>query len=331
MSRDHPIERGIVRTPYGFRVYVRVHGQLLTKRFPVSATLPILRAWRDETIRSHRLTGSKAARGTLAGDVAIYLRAVASMPTYADRKRDLERWLDRFGHRARWTLTPVEIRTQLEEWRASGKAASTCNHRRTALSHLFSTLDRGGPNPVRAVTKFKDPKPTPRGIPPFTVRRILRKMAASRTKARLEVLAWTGMRPKELMHLAPADVNRQLKQILIRTAKDGPPRIVPLTPLAVAALQRFAARDAWGPFSLASARKSLHLACKAAKVPPIRIYDLRHSFLSLVAVVSRDERIVQHLAGHTHTKTTQRYTLSSVDPRIMKAMAAVGRALASRH
>jgi site-specific recombinase XerD len=47
--------------------------------------------------------------------------------------------------------------------------------------------------------------------------------------------------------------------------------------------------------------------------------------------VSRDERIVQHLAGHTHTKTTQRYTLSSVDPRIMKAMAAVGRALASRH
>ena len=92
-------------------MYVRVHGQLLTKRFPVSATLPILRAWRDETIRSHRLTGSKAARGTLAGDVAIYLRAVASMPTYADRQRDLEQWLERFGHRARWTLTPVEIRT----------------------------------------------------------------------------------------------------------------------------------------------------------------------------------------------------------------------------
>ena len=181
------------------------------------------------------------------------------------------------------------------------------------------------------MTKFKEPKPTPRGIAPFTVRRILRKMAASRTKARLEVLAWTGIRPNELMRLTPADVDRRRKQILIRTAKDGPPRIVPLTPLAVAALQRFAARDAWGPFSLASARKSLHLACKAAKVvPPIRIYDLRHSFLSLVAVVSRDERIVQQLAGHTHARTTHRYTLASVDPRVVKAMAAVGRALATR-
>jgi integrase len=155
-------------------------------------------------------------------------------------------------------------------------------------------------------------------------------MSSSRTKARLDVLAWTGLRPRELMRLTPADVNRGRKQITISPAKDGPPRIVPLTPLAVAALQRFAARDAWGPFSLASARKSLHLACKAAKVPPIRIYDLRHSFLSLVAVVSRDERIVQHLAGHTHSRTTQRYTLSSVDPRVVKAMAAVGRALAGR-
>ena len=139
------LDRGIWETEYGFRIRVRIHGKLHTKRFPPTYTLDRLQKWRDDHVKRHK---KKNARGTFADDVANYLRAVAAMPTFSDRKRQIEAWLPLFGDKPRWEITPEQICRQLAEWRIGdvahkvrGLAPNTCNHRRVALSHLFTVLD----------------------------------------------------------------------------------------------------------------------------------------------------------------------------------------------
>ena len=320
---DHLLEKGIVQTPYGFRTYVRVRGSLLTKRWPPTATLPQMRGWRDDLIRVHR-GGQKSSRGLLVAEIDRYLAAVSSMPTLVDRTRDLHAWIPTFGQRARLSITPLELQTALHAWRASGLAASTCNHRRSALSHLFTTLDgKDAYNPLRAVPTFAEPKATKRGIPLFAVRRIFRHMPASRTKARLELLAWTGMRPRELMRLSLETIDLRHRCCRIQTAKGGPLRDIPLNGSAVAAARRFIALGGWGDFSLASARKSLHLACRKAGIPAIRIYDLRHSFGSALRQSGTDLADIQEHLGHSSAELTLRYA-PAVSEKLRQAVNRVG-------
>lgn len=158
-ASDKLLDRGIYQTPYGYRVIIRIGDRLERKRFPPTYTLERLQQWRDDHIRLRR--PKKAARGTFAADVQQYLHAVAHMPTFTDRKRQIEAWLvDRDPKFARWRLTPAMIRTQLAAWKAEGLANNTVNHRRTALSHLYTVLDgKGAYNPVREVPPLPLPPP----------------------------------------------------------------------------------------------------------------------------------------------------------------------------
>lgn len=246
-------------------------------------------------------------RGTLRADAQAYLRAVAAMPSIAERQRDLEDWLPRFGQRSRWSLRPEEIRAQLAEWRAAGLAASTCNHRRTALSHLFTVLDgKSAYNPVRDVPMFPAPPPLRRGVPMRVISAIFDAMPECKTKARLRVLAWTGMRPIELMRLEPWQVDVRARVIRVQS-KRGPVRDVALNAEAVRALRAFMMRDAWGAWSLASARKILHRACLDAGVEKIRVYDLRHSHGTALRAVGADLADVAAQLGHADQRMTKRY------------------------
>jgi integrase len=55
-------------------------------------------------------------------------------------------------------------------------------------------------------------------------------------------------------------------------------RTLKLTGAGLAAMRHFADLDCWGPFSNSSMIKSFQRACVAAKVPKVRVYDLRHSY-----------------------------------------------------
>lgn len=321
--KDKRLDRGIYQTASGFRVIVRIGDILERKRFPPTYTLEALRRWRDDHIRLRR--PQTRQRGTFADDVRRYLDAVSGMPTYADRKRQIEAWL---VHRdppfARYRLTPTDIRTQLARWKASGLAANTVNHRRTALSHLYTVLDgKAAYNPVREVPAFKLPPPVARGVPMRTVAKVLKQMAnAPKTQARLEVLAWTGLRPSELMRLTPALVDLKAGIARVPTAKGGPAREVPFR-LAARAWKRMVKLNALGPFSPQSARKQLHAACRRAHVTPFRVYDLRHSFLSALRRAGADLSDIQAIAGHSDIKLTRRYA-PTITAKLTRAVRRLG-------
>jgi len=356
---DHmrgPVEgsaKGIFKTDRGWRAFVRVEGILYAKRFPPTATLTEMKRWREETRVQARAgaIATKARRQTTTGfaaDADRYLVAVRAMPTYGEREQHILEWVTVFGERARGSITSDEIRAQLHRWRQADLAASSVNHRRTALMHLYSVLDgRGSANPVSAVPRFREPAAEPRGMPLDQVRAILGKMDDTVSRARLSVIAWTGIPHKSLMRIRPEHVDWEAGTVFVPGREKGKGtrgRRVPLTREGLQALRAVKRHEGWGPFSTSSVRKSwLEAALKAGLATrdpeskgktwrniqcPYRPYDLRHSFGTAVYQASGDIRATQELLGHSTLALTSRYTLGAVDDRLTRAVAALDAAKA---
>ena len=68
---------------------------------------------------------------------------------------------------------------------------------------------------------------------------------------------------------------------------------------------------------------SWNTARKAARLPEVRIHELRHSFASFLISAGRSLYEVQKILGHTQIRTTQRYAHLSQETLLDAANAAV--------
>ncbi len=339
---------GIRKTAKGWQAFVRVDGAFRSKRYPPTATLTEMKQWREEQrVRARIGSMLPAQQSTLAEDVRHYLEQVATMPSLRFRRDDLALWLEVFGkQRDRRTITAGEIRAQLERWRAD-YAPSTVNHRRTALMHLWTILDgKTAQNPARDVARYREAPRPPRALPLEAITALLSAMQPSVTRARLELMAWTGWPHTQIMRLEPGDIAWE-RAVYIRPRQKGAGvagRWLPLLPQGWKALHGFKRAGAWGAFSTSSMRKSLRLAAShveadkgqpkaiRAAVADITPYDLRHSFLTMVALHSRNPRAVMDLGLHGDLRQGLRYTEAATNPLTLAALddvtAALGRKLA---
>ena len=304
-----------------------------------------MRRWREEQRVRVRLGATlPAPETTLREDMTHYLEQIQTMPTLQWRAADLALWLAVFGpDRDRRSITAGEIRAQLEKWRAAGYAASTCNHRRTALMHLWTVLDgRSATNPARDVPRYPEPPRPPQALTGPAIEALLARMPPSQTKARLALLALTGWPQAQMARLEPADI-RWHEAVYVKPRRKGKGVAgtwLPLLPEAWTALEEFKRLGCWGPFSASSMRKSLRLAaekaCKddeldkaiKAELVDVTPYQFRHSFLTLVAGITQDDRAVMVLAQHADIRTTHQYTSGTVDVRAAAAIRKVVESLA---
>ena len=124
-----------------------------------------------------RASVRRRPRGSFKADAIHYLAWVRGMPSYRERERDIGCWIAEFGERRRDFITTREIASVLQRWEREGYAASTLNHRRGALMHLWSRLDgQSANNPVSRIPRYKEPHPEPRGLSWADVDRILAAM-----------------------------------------------------------------------------------------------------------------------------------------------------------
>lgn len=251
------------------------------------------------------------------------------MPTYAERVRHLDLWLAELGaHTKRSDVTVGDIRAVLQQWRASGLEPATCNKRRTALMHLWSVLDgKGASNPVRGVKKFRAADPLPRGRDPHVIDAALKARPASRTRACCRVLLWTGMRPVELDRAQPEDVDLKQKTAIVRTAKGGRTRVIPLTSQAVSAWKEFDRLECWGNVPQAAPMNRL---LKRWTGLELRIYDLRHSYGTALAMRETRLDVIGALMGHSTLELTKRYTLAALSAGAQSATRKLARKAGSR-
>jgi integrase len=244
--------------------------------------------------------------------VTAYLAQVRAMPTYAQRKDHLDLWLTALGRTTdRASITPAMIRAVLQTWRLE-HAAATCNKRRSALMHLWSVLDgKGARNPVRDVRKFPVDDAVPRGRDPHALDTLLLTARPSRSRAFCRVLLWTGMRPVELSRAQPEDLNLAAGVCVIRTAKGGRIRNIPLTRQAVQAWHEFIDTNCW---RWAPRSAPLNRWLKRITGLPVRVYDLRHSYGTALARRQTRLDVIGGLMGHSTLELTKRYTLAALQP-----------------
>lgn len=327
-------------TPRGLLARRRFNGTLYQRKFPLGTEPEAIRQWLLAIEVGHR---SRPRAGTFAADAKMYLAAVKAMPTYAQRKQHIDAWVDAFGPLNRSLVTPAMIRTKLHAWRTTPRtirqrtkpgqpqrtrtltlSAASCNKLRTALMHFYSVLDgRQAFNPAREVPRFQEAAPLPRAVSYAVIAKLLDAVPVSKSRARLMVLAYTGIPQAEIMRIAPGDVDLAGRVVAVHGRRKGrgtAARLVPLSEAGVSAFRELAARNAWGRFSQATLRQSLRRACAALGVPPVTPYALRHSFGTEIYRRSGDIRATQVLMGHSTPQLTHRYTLAAVDPRLQAVL-----------
>lgn len=316
-------DKGITITANGYRASIRINGVLYQKRFPTNTDLLVVKQWRLRQEMRHRR--GRANSGRFIDDALRYLESVTAMPTFAQRSQHIHEWITVFDTQQRDTITAAQITAQLHTWRAGGQSAGSVNKRRSALMHLFTTLDgKAEPNPVKDTPKFQEPAPAPKALPYSWITRIFTAMPESKSKARLMVIAYTGIPHAQIATITADHVNLRARTVAVEGRRKGAgtgARIVPLTDDGVKAFRLMKKLKAWGPFSRATLRIVFRRACKRAlKNEDFTPYDLRHSFGTEMYRASGDMRATQILMGHSTPQLTHRYTLAAVDPRVAAAV-----------
>ena len=235
------------------------------------------------------------------------------------------------------------IRNVLDVMATQGFAATSQARRLSALRQFFRFLYSEGyrqDDPTGTVDAPKKQKPLPKIMSVENVTRLLDRavleaneaaepadrIKALRLHALLETLYATGLRVSELVGL-PVTVARTDHRFLLVRGKGSKERMVPLSPKARDALQRFLAlRDSLpgsddNPWLFPAFSESGHLARQVfarelkgltaragLSTSAISPHVLRHAFASHLLQNGADLRTVQQLLGHADISTTQIYT-----------------------
>jgi integrase len=162
--------------------------------------------------------------------------------------------------------------------------------------------------------------------------------SASKTKARLRLMAYVGISQAETARLQPHMVNVDEGWIATGRRRKGKGVVTgkrPLTDEGIAALKAFIAAEAFGPFSRDAMAASFQrardkvIAGLAVSDPALatelrrlrlRPYDLRHSYIAEVLEKSGDFHATQLLAGHGDLRTTLGYGQRAVNPALRLAL-----------
>jgi integrase len=266
----------------------------------------------------------------------------------------LKWWRGKFGTRSRASLESVELAAALD---GLGKAASTVNKYRTALSNLYTVLDgKNAANPFRDIKREAETSAQQRRDQPYElidailahVRARGRGAAPSRTRAFLLVEAYAPVTRAQLVKMGPEDVDFEAAEIRTPGRAKGhgtAPRRKPISADAIEAFRAFDAAACWGvkpsrssiwrTFTRArdAAIKELrrtHPKLDLRRAATMRPYDLRHSFAALTFKQTGSLDVTGQMLDHLDASTTLRYASGAVDPLLKAAGTAIAAAFASR-
>jgi integrase len=363
------IGQGTADQPLGrWRVYVRRDGRKRTKRFPKDYTLGHVQTWIDgynqetQDLRAARgLSDAEYAR-TFPADVDTYLalKQVKAMPSFRSREIQLTKCATRFRRRCRPDITTKDLNELLQGFIDRGYSGSYVNKIRNALMSLWTRLDgRSAPNPVKDTKLYPEAPIEARGASYDILRKILAAVPdrsrpikgvkgsrdrGSVSKARLEVLVWTGMDPAELRRMGPENVNLAERWYTVPHRRKGTPTRFPeplvrkpMTDESQAAFERWVAFNDWGvAFSTDALRhtwqravtkveRNLRKTRRDTRLSLARIRrlkDIRHSFGTELSIQTEGNLgLVGEMLGHRDKRTTRRYQIGAVPVVLAAAMA----------
>jgi integrase/recombinase XerC len=230
-------------------------------------------------------------------------------------------------------LDAKRFRAFMASRRRSGFAGRSLARTMSALRAFFRWLEAQEIAKYRGVLQVTMPK-VPHGIPkPLTVEKAAAVVdiggadwVAARDTAVLLLLYGCGLRISEALSLMRKDAPLPGRDVLRIVGKGGKERLVPVLPIAQAAVARYIdlyercgrSLDADGPLFLGA--KGGRLSPRIAQLLMERLrgdlglpatatpHALRHSFATHLLSAGADLRQIQELLGHASLSTTQAYT-----------------------
>ncbi|HHZ10825.1 MAG TPA: tyrosine recombinase XerC [Rhizobiales bacterium] len=231
-------------------------------------------------------------------------------------------------------LRPADLRAFLAWRRADGAGARTLGRGLAGIRSLLRFLERRGlVNAAGAVAlrSPRQPKSLPKPLTADDARRVVsaevqsaeEPWIAARNAAVLTLLYGSGLRISEALGLSGEDFSGNGAQTLRVTGKGGKTRLVPVLPVAAAAVaeyrrlcpyhvgpkERLFRGARGGPLDPAIVQREMRRLRSALALPETATpHALRHSFATHLLARGGDLRAIQELLGHASLSTTQVYT-----------------------
>lgn len=282
------------------------------------------------------------SEAALGGDPAAQKAAIKAVPLYRDLA--IQHLADAKLHQRSYSTTEMYMRCHIlprwgkvrltdigsravAHWEAEklaeGLAPATVVKMSSILGRSFELGARWGipgteKNPTRGIARKPLNNARERFLSAEEAARLREAVAASQNPQLRHIvglLLLTGARVRELLDARWEHVDVERRTWLIPTSKTGKPRHVPLSKAAleiIEALPRFKDcpflvpnPDTLKPF--VSIKHSWQRAIKVAKLPGLRIHDLRHSAASFMVNSGVDLFAVGKVLGHASYQSTQRY------------------------
>ena len=278
------------------------------------------------------LGGDPAAKKAEAKSIPLFSEIADQHVTYARlhlrSHEDVEsihriHLLPKFGKKRVTDITRPAVSQFLADKREAGLAPVTVEKIRVIMHRCYELAAKEGvpgcdKNPCRGIKRPQMVFARETFLTADEASRLKAAAASSRnTQLRpiIELLLQTGARKRELLDAKWAHIDLGRRLWVIPTSKTNRPRRVPLSQDAIAiieALPRFpgcpwlipnpATRE---PYTcLKSAWRE---AIKKAKLPGLRIHDLRHSAASFMCAAGVPLYSVGTVLGHANVSTTSRY------------------------
>ncbi|NNG22750.1 tyrosine-type recombinase/integrase [Telluria aromaticivorans] len=222
------------------------------------------------------------------------------------------------------------------------KCAATANRHLALLKRCFNLAiiwgKLVGANPVRGIRMHQENNQRQRYLSGDELRSFLNALdeEASRPLAdALRFLLMTGARRNEVLLARWDAIDIDKRQWFLPNTKSGKSRFVLLNDGAIELLRQrdrqagnvyvFPGKNAGE--AICNPYKGFRRVLKRAGISDLRIHDLRHSFASLAINNGATLYEVQHLLGHSDSKTSQRYAHMASD-NLRKASAHVSAVIA---
>ncbi len=321
-----------------WRARVRRHGYpIQTKTFTTKARAEAwVRQVETEMDRGTFVSRAEAEATTLAEALDRYAQEITprKKATTANRERDrIRAWAaSSLSQRSLASIRGKDVAAAIRDMEGRGLSANTVRLHLALLSHLFNTARAAWgmeslTNPVDLVKgqRPKLPHGRDRRLQGGEEARLLEAARdyghapkAPRGASDIEsIITWaieTATRRGEIAAMRWEHVDRTARTLLIPDTKTGMPRIIPLSPAALAVLDKLSPKTkglVWNRSPDAISRAFMEV-CKAAGIRGLTFHDLRHEatsrlfekhgFSALEAAAVTGHKTMQMLKRYTHLR-----------------------------
>ncbi|GAA0763924.1 site-specific integrase [Actinomadura yumaensis] len=252
--------------------------------------------------------------------------------------------IPRWGNIRLTDITSQSVGQWLNEKRVGGLAPASVEKMRVILGRSFvlgASWDIPGTerNPTRGIPRKPLNNGRERFLTPEETARLKAAVAASQNPQLQHIvglLLLTGARLRELLEARWENVDVQRRSWFIPTSKTGKPRHVPLSTPALAIidqLPRFKDCPWLVPnpetrLPFVSIKHGWQRAIREARLPGLRLHDLRHSAASFMVNSGVDLFAVGKVLGHASYQSTQRYSHLANDTLLKAVEAAAAKQVA---